>query len=200
MIPFNKSLLIVVSALLLSQAAFSQVKKQYQDKVFNQTTIVVKEDNATDTDILTEFDLDEIGMDQVIRITTEKDRPAPVEATPRPVLVAEAPRQVIKQSTQPAPTVAEQPQAEQPKAEQPIAQQVQTTTSRAVETPVQAVQVVDNVGNKQTAARPAVRQSRSSSGSYRSSAKRKRVKKTRRVKLKKRKRFKKRNKYKCYKF
>ncbi len=60
--------------LLTSQFAFAQVKKQYQDDTFGQTTVVVKEDQATDLEILNNMDLDDYGMDQVIKITTEDIR------------------------------------------------------------------------------------------------------------------------------
>lgn len=60
--------------LLTAQFASAQVKKQYQDDTFGQTTVVVKEDQATDLEILNSMDLDDYGMDQVIKITTEDIR------------------------------------------------------------------------------------------------------------------------------
>ena len=57
--------------LIVSHLSFAQVKRQYQDEVFGQTTVVVKQEAATDADVLNELDIDEIGMHQVIRITTE---------------------------------------------------------------------------------------------------------------------------------
>jgi hypothetical protein len=71
---------IIVAALLVySDAVQAQVKDTYQDQSNALTTIVVKEDSASDMAILQQqFDLDEIGMHQVIRITT---RP---QITPKP--------------------------------------------------------------------------------------------------------------------
>lgn len=75
----KKTLLLFFSSMLfLSQFAFSQVKKQFKDETFAQTTVIIKEDNASDADILNDLDLDHIGMSQQIRITTEVEKPKPV--------------------------------------------------------------------------------------------------------------------------
>jgi len=83
----NKNLLTTLVALLFVCATLNaQVKDQYQDKS-NGTTIVVKEDAANDMDILNDqFDLDDVGMHQVIRITTREEIPA----EPSPEVVTEA--------------------------------------------------------------------------------------------------------------
>lgn len=88
--------------LLTTQFAFAQVKKQYQDDTFGQTTVVVKEDQATDLEILNSMDLDDYGMDQVIKITTEdirrmeekKNKPAP-EAVAVAVSDKKSPKKTI---------------------------------------------------------------------------------------------------------
>ena len=61
--------------LFISQSAISQVKKQFKDEIFAQTTVIVKEDDANDDDILNGLDLDDIGMGEQIRITTELEKP-----------------------------------------------------------------------------------------------------------------------------
>jgi len=82
----------------------AQVKKQFQDDTYAQTTIVIKDDAAGDLDILnSQFDLDEIGMDQVIRITTEAERPvvqAPTTQQPQQIITA----QVSKKAPEAGPT------------------------------------------------------------------------------------------------
>lgn len=73
----NKILLTTIVALLFVCATTqAQVKDKYQDKSNEMTTIVVKEDAANDMDILNDqFDLDDVGMHQVIRITTREEMP-----------------------------------------------------------------------------------------------------------------------------
>ncbi len=126
----NTSMVVALLFLFASQISTAQqVKRQYQDDAFAETTVVIKEEAASsDMDILNEnFDMDDVGMGQVFRITTETDRktpemaaleeapvahlPAPVEATPTPV-VNQAPPQVqvqqvqVQQVAEPAPTLA----------------------------------------------------------------------------------------------
>lgn len=68
--------LMLVAILVSSQFANAQVKKQFQDN--NATTVVVKEDQADDFDVLdSQFDIDDVGMGTIIRIDTEADLPAP---------------------------------------------------------------------------------------------------------------------------
>ena len=113
----KKELIIIIAMIVATmQLTNAQVKNQYQDDVYAQTTVVVKEDSATDADILNnQFDLDEIGMGQVIRITTA---PAEVEnkvqkqeqlaeATPKKEPIRNSKKIVSKTKTQKA--VAEQP-------------------------------------------------------------------------------------------
>lgn len=88
--------LLVLFTFLSFQFGISQVKKQYLDNQNLKSTVVVKEDNASDMDILnSQFDINSIGLGQEIRITTEKD---------------------------PKPTLAEVPFAEVPLAEVPLAE------------------------------------------------------------------------------
>jgi len=76
-----------VALLMLSISVEAQVKDQYQSD--GLTTTVVKEDSANDMDILnSQFDLDDVGMHQVIRITTRQEDPTPestVTVTPQEV-------------------------------------------------------------------------------------------------------------------
>jgi len=76
----NKIIMLVAFATMLTQAAEAQVKRQYKDKKFVKQTVVVKEKASTsDLDILnSQFDLDDVSVGEVIRITTETDpKPMP---------------------------------------------------------------------------------------------------------------------------
>ena len=67
------SLTTLCISLISLSSVYAQIKSQYES---NQTTVVIKEDEANDMDILNQqFDLDEIGMHQVIRITTGSTPP-----------------------------------------------------------------------------------------------------------------------------
>jgi hypothetical protein len=100
------SLLVLFTCLSL-QFGFSQVKKQFLDNKNAKTTIVIKEDAASDMDILNyQFDLNSIGMGQEIRIKTQQD---PTKQPTAEVPLAEVP-------------LAEVPLAEVPLAEVPLAE------------------------------------------------------------------------------
>ena len=75
-----KYLSLLVSFLCLSlQFGFSQVKKQYLDNKNTASTIVIKEDKASDKDILnSQFDINSIGFEQEIRIKTENNGLKPI--------------------------------------------------------------------------------------------------------------------------
>lgn len=66
--------LLVVAIILSCQLSYSQVKRQYQDDSFAETTVVIKESSETsDLDVLNEyFDIDDVGVGQVFRLTTEQ--------------------------------------------------------------------------------------------------------------------------------
>lgn len=67
------SLLVLFTCLSL-QFGFSQVKKQYLDNKNTASTVVVKENNVSDKNILSsQFDINSIGLGQEIRIKNEKD-------------------------------------------------------------------------------------------------------------------------------
>lgn len=91
------SLLVLFTCLSL-QFGFSQVKKQFLDNKNSKTTVVIKEDAASDMDILnSQFDLNSIGMGQEIRITTQQD-PLPQPKAEEPlaeVSITEAPNKVL---------------------------------------------------------------------------------------------------------
>ena len=100
-----KQLSLTVALLaLLVQLSYAQIKKTYKDKVFAQTTVVVKQDSTKDLDILNkQFDLDEIGMDQIIRIATAPEQPVPESTAERTVSTAEAdPIQLTQEQEPPA--------------------------------------------------------------------------------------------------
>ena len=106
------SSLVIFSCLFLS-STFSQVKKQYVDADNSSTTVVVKEDNASDIDILNaNFDINAFGLGEVIMIKTEKE---PKEVQPKvtepkvttPKVTPE--KLVVKEVTKPARNVAAMP-------------------------------------------------------------------------------------------
>lgn len=75
-----KYLSLLVLFFLSYHFGFSQVKKQYLDDKNLKSTVVVKEDNVSDMDILnSQFDINSIGLGQEIRIKTEKDPPKPIK-------------------------------------------------------------------------------------------------------------------------
>ena len=128
-----QSISTLVALALLCQPLSGQIKEQYIDQADKLTTVVIKEEAASDMDILNnKFDLDEVGMHQVIRITTREEVsvPAPVEvkelpATPlaAPAIPTNEPALIetvtpvtqtvaITEPTVTAPTLVEQPVAE----------------------------------------------------------------------------------------
>jgi hypothetical protein len=119
------SLLVLFTCLSL-QFGFSQVKKQFLDNKNAKTTIVIKEDAASDMDILNyQFDLNSIGMGQEIRIKTQQDptkQPTvevPLAEVPAEVPLAEVPLAEVPLAEVP---LAEVPLAEVPLAEVPLAE------------------------------------------------------------------------------
>ncbi len=83
----NKIIPIVVLAMMLTQIVQAQIKRQYKDEKFAQQTVVVKsEESISDLEILnTQFDLDDVAVGEVIRITTETD-PEQAPAIPEQVI------------------------------------------------------------------------------------------------------------------
>lgn len=99
---------LVIFTCLSLQFGFSQVKKSYVDSDHSETTVVVKEDNASDIDILnSQFDINSIGLGEVIMIKTEKE---PKAAKPE-VAKKPAAKVVVKEATKPAREVASLPRA-----------------------------------------------------------------------------------------
>jgi hypothetical protein len=128
----NISFSVIAAALILYISPLqAQVKDTYQDQANALTTIVVKEDSASDLDILQQqFDLDQIGMHQVIRITTRQEV-APKKEEVRietPAMMED--RNMIAQA-EPKTTANEAPVLTAPSAEQvePAAEEVAEKTS-----------------------------------------------------------------------
>ena len=72
----KKLCLTIVTCLIFCFVSEAQIKRQFQDEKFAGTTVVIKEDNVSDTDILNaNFDMDMVSMGTVIKITTAPDRP-----------------------------------------------------------------------------------------------------------------------------
>ena len=188
----------LILLVLAVQLTFAQVKREYQDEVFSQTTVVIKHDKASDKDVLDQYDLDNIGMDQVIRITTEN---IPVEVpesnpTPKITQAEESPR---------APEVA--PEDRKPKArrwakrpkKKEVQQEKKPEESIAIATPLEKPDKINKGGQqeRETNARSSKKVRRSKS-TRKASKKKKR--KNRKFKKVKRKKFKKKNKYSCFSF
>jgi len=76
-------LTILITTLIFCQGAIlnaQAVKRSFQDEVYKQTTVVIKDKAASDLDILNnQFDLNELGMDQQIKITTETRKAQPIK-------------------------------------------------------------------------------------------------------------------------
>ena len=63
--------LLIFLFLILTTSVFSQIKEQFVAQNDKKTTIVIKENRASDMDILAQnFDLDDYRVGDVIRITT----------------------------------------------------------------------------------------------------------------------------------
>lgn len=171
------SLLVLFTCLSL-QFGFSQVKKQYLDNNNLKSTIVVKEDNVSDMDILnSQFDINSIGLGQEIRIKTEKD---------------------------PKPKLAEVPLAEVPVAKVPAKKDVTTPKGRIVVKKAAAKKVVKQkrMPARAVATMPRVKKKPTEiywKGIGKSSTKKVKMKKRKLVKRKKIKK-RKRRKVRCYSF
>lgn len=189
MVPFKHILLALALVSSLSTSAFSQVKRQYQDEAFAQTTVVVKENttHSSDLDILDDqFDIDDFGMHQVIRITTETNRPKSPEKEMQPAQNAETAVNTTLNTTRKAsPQIIIDDSAEAPKW---VVRNKKT--KRAVVKKAASPQIQSESSNTSS--------SITSARNFRSSTPSKT--KLKKKKLKKRKRFKKAKRSKCYKF
>ena len=90
----TKNIVALLAIMFLHLSAQAQVIKEIQDSPDELTTVVIKKESESDYDILNEqFDLDEMGMHQVVRITTGGavvlDEPTPEvpEQTPEVIQV-----------------------------------------------------------------------------------------------------------------
>lgn len=129
---------MLVVSMMLSQISFAQVKRQYQDQKYAET-VVVKHDNASDVDILTaNFDLDDLSMGQVIKITTEADKP-----------VANLPTESIQTVKEEETILPEQTVNQVQEIESIAANTVATPTEveETVETPTRTARVRKGGGN-----------------------------------------------------
>ncbi len=173
--------LLVLAIILSCQLSYaqSQVKRQFQDETFAETTVVIKDDAATnDLEVLNNyFDMDDVSIGQIIRITTET---TPVSKPTPPVAIQETP-------VAPKAVVVKAPaeQAEKPEVVQVVQKQVEEKEEVAG-----------------AAAQPQQKSIRSGGSSTRSVKKRAYIgnKRNKRVKAPKRKNKKRRNSSKCYSF
>ena len=107
------ALMLLVFSFQLSHA--QQIKRQYQDDTYAETTVVIKDDKHTDDMELlnANFDLDDVAVGDVIRITTENIVPQE-EQEAEPIVV-----EIPEQEATPAVINVPEPEAE------PIAQVAQ---------------------------------------------------------------------------
>ena len=175
-----KNVLTLVMVLFLYSSTHAQVKKQFQDSTDALTTVVIKDEGASDLDILNDqFDLDDMGMHQVIRITTEGD-----------MVVDE-----------PTPSVPEFKKVEEPKAEVVVAQAETVVAKKVVKQAKKVTEKPATTGGTKVGTGGAKKASKYTSNSSSRKAYKPYYSK-KRFKKKKRKRSKrtKRNKSKCYRF
>ncbi|MEM6965329.1 MAG: hypothetical protein AAF573_11220 [Bacteroidota bacterium] len=128
-------LALVIFVCLSISSIFSQVKRQYVDQENTTTTVVVKENNVSDVQILnSQFNLNSVGMGEVIKIKTENLQPKGA---------AEVPQAEVPQAEVP---LAEVPQAEIPMAEVPVSQVVQAESPKPIiaPPPTSVPQVIKN--------------------------------------------------------
>ena len=183
--------LVVALTVFTLQLGFSQIKKQYKDSVFNQTTVLVKEDKMSDIDILNSMDLDDIGMDQIIQIRVGTDQAEPAKA------VAVAQLEPVKE--EPKVTLPEEPVVEEVAIQETVVEETvaEVTPTRA---PIaqKEIKTSSRASNTNTATRSTSKSSRASSASRVS--KKSSKSKIRRFKKVKRKKFKSGKKLSCFKF
>ena len=66
--------ILIFLPLFLTMNVFAQIKEQYQAEASKNTIIVIKENRASDQDILAQnFNLDDYRVGDVIRITTSSE-------------------------------------------------------------------------------------------------------------------------------
>ena len=199
----NLSLSLILVCFTL-QFGFSQtnsdnVKRQYIDKVNTETTVVVKQDNASDMDVLNrQFNLNDVSMGEVIFIKTEDLAPA------KPKAERTSFSQMVQESSKPSRTVATQPVVKETPTAQPSVASTTTVVRKSSRAASARPQLRSKTSTpkttksrtiaKKSVAPPAKRASR-----YKGTGTLKRVK-TKRVKLKKRKRVKRGRRNKCFSF
>jgi len=200
----NLSLLLTLVCLTL-QTGFSQtnstnVKRQYIDTVNSGTTVVVKEEAASDIDVLnTQFNINDVSMGEVIFIKTEDLEPSKPKSERTSFADMGNEPQVsttVQESTKPARTVATQPVVEKtpvkaaistrPKAARPQLKAKANTTARAKKA---------TKAKAKTVAAPKAKRAQKYFGSGSS-----RKVKTKKRKLKKRKRVRRSSRNKCFSF
>ena len=205
----NLSLLLILVGLTLqtgfSQTTTTNVKRQYHDTVNASTTVVVKQDHASDMDVLnSQFNINDVSMGEVIFIKTEDLAPSKPKSErtsfedmgKEPVAVQQPQPntttvQTVQESTKPARTVATQP------VEQKTVVKA-TKSSRAKSARPQLKKKVNKAAaakTTKTVAKPKAKRAQKYFGVGSS----KKVK-TKRKKLKKRKRVRRSSRNRCFSF
>jgi len=125
----NKIIPLVVLATMFTQIVHAQIKRQYKDEKFAKQTVVVKsEESISDLEILnSQFDLDDVSVGEVIRITTETD---PKQTPTLPEQVAEE-EVIVAQLDTPKEEEIEKIEQEKPEVEVEIEE-----TQKPISTPV----------------------------------------------------------------
>ena len=200
----NLSLFLILVGLTL-QTGFSQtstttnVKRQYHDTSNASTTVVVKENNASDMDVLnSQFNINDVSMGEVIFIKTEdlapskpKSERTSFEDMGKEPVAGQVSTTTVQESTKPARTVATQPVEQRTTVKA-------ATSSRAKSARPQLRKKVTKTSKAKTTrtvAKPEVKRAQKYFGV--GSA---RKVKTKRKKLKKRKRVRRSSRNKCFSF
>lgn len=198
----NLILTLVMASFAISVTQ-AQVKRQYRDQSQLETTVVVKHNDAdaTDIDILnSQFNMADVGMGDVIMITTERDRPQTQISAPAATVVETIAETPISTTTTQAEVVI-------PTTEQTVEASDNAEAIPAQEVTVEVVvpQELLNVptAQRQTSERTVSRSSNSAASLAKKAAAKKAYKKSKRgkrVNLKNRKKPSKRKKLRCYAF
>lgn len=84
----------------ISIVGISQVKEKFRDRNNSSTIVVIKDDQAIDTDLLDEhFELSQVSMSDQIMITTKPEEPTVPETKPLPEATPEIEAPAFEEAT-----------------------------------------------------------------------------------------------------
>jgi hypothetical protein len=113
--------------------AQSPIKGAATDEKFANTTVVYKDSNATDLDVLSQMD-NSIGMGDVVRITVAPPKPAPAPA----VALKSAPISTVAVKSTAAPVMANKPAVATVEVEKTSVQKIGNSAGKSATAPVSA--------------------------------------------------------------